>query len=137
VDYREALQQVTSADFVYMDPPYQGVSGNRDPRYLQNVQLNEFVQALDELNRRSIRYIVSYDGRTGNKTHGIRLPNELNLVMIELNAGRSSQATLLGRNDTTVESLYLSPHLANELADAPIVYRHTNSKQLYLLEDFA
>lgn len=137
IDYREVLQHVTSADFVYMDPPYQGVSGNRDPRYLQNVQLGEFVQTLDELNRRGIRYVVSYDGRTGDKTHGKRLPSALNLIMVELIAGRSSQATLLGRSDITVESLYLSPNLAGELTDTAIAYQQPKSKQLYLLEDYA
>lgn len=106
-----------------MDPPYQGVCGNRDTRHLQNLQFCEFVQTLDELNQRGIRYLVSYDGRTGEKTHGKRLPDDLNLTLIELYAGRSSQATLLGRDDVTIESLCLSPSLADELAHVPIVYR--------------
>ena len=67
VNYRDVLDKVTPADLVYMDPPYQGVCGNRDSRYLQSVQFCEFVQVLDELNRRSISYLVSYDGRTGDK----------------------------------------------------------------------
>ena len=94
----------------------------------------EFAQALDRLNRRGIRYLVSYDGRTGDKTHGEKLPDELDLTLIELYAGRSSQATLLGRSDVTIESLYLSPGLAEELAHAPIVYRYTRGEQLCLLE---
>lgn len=115
-DYRDILAMSTPGDLVYMDPPYQGVCGNRDSRYLQNVQFDEFAQALDDLNRRNIRYLVSYDGRTGDKTHGERLPDDLNLTLIELYAGRSTQATLLGRDDVTIESLYLSPRLAGELA---------------------
>ena len=134
MNYRDILDKATPADLVYMDPPYQGVCGNRDTRYLQNVQFCEFVQVLDELNQRGIRYLVSYDGRTGDKTHGKRLPDDLNLTLIELYAGRSSQATLLGRNDVTIESLYLSPSLADELADVPIVYRYTRGEQLCLLE---
>jgi DNA adenine methylase len=134
MNYRDILNKATPTDLVYMDPPYQGVCGNRDTRYLQNVQFCEFVQALDELNQRGIRYLVSYDGRTGDKTHGKRLPEDLNLTLIELYAGRSSQATLLGRDDVTIESLYLSPHLADELADVPIVYRYTRGEQLCLME---
>jgi len=134
MDYRDILDEATPTDLVYMDPPYQGVCGNRDTRYLQNVQFCEFVQVLDELNRRSIRYLVSYDGRTGDKTHGKRLPDDLNLTLIELYAGRSSQATLLGRDDVTIESLYLSPSLADELAHVPIVYRYTRGEQLCLME---
>ena len=134
MNYRDILDKATPTDLVYMDPPYQGVCGNRDTRYLQNVQFCEFVQALDELNRRGIRYLVSYDGRTGDKTHGKRLPDDLNLTLIELYAGRSSQATLLGRDDVTIESLYLSPSLADELAHVPIVYRYTRGEQLCLME---
>lgn len=134
IDYREVLAMPTADDLVYMDPPYQGVCGNRDSRYLQNVQFDEFVQALADLNRRQIRYLVSYDGRTGDKTHGERLPDDLDLTLIELYAGRSTQATLLGRNDITIESLYLSPRLADELAHEPLVYRYTRGEQLCLLE---
>lgn len=134
VNYRDVLDKATPIDLVYMDPPYQGVCGNRDSRYLQSVQFCEFVQALDELNRRGIRYLVSYDGRTGDKTFGKQLPDSLRLTLIELYAGRSTQATLLGRNDVTIESLYLSPSLADELAHVPIVYRFTRGEQLCLME---
>jgi DNA adenine methylase len=115
-------------------PPYQGICTNRDSRYLQNVQFDEFAQALDDLNRRNIRYLVSYDGRTGEKIHGERLPAGLDLTLIELYAGRSTQAALLGRDDVTIESLYLSPRLADELAHESIVYRYTRGEQLCLLE---
>lgn len=134
VNYRDVLDKVTPPDLVYMDPPYQGVCGNRDTRYLQSVQYCEFVEALDALNEKGIRYLVSYDGRTGNKTFGKKLPDELNLTLIELYAGRSSQATLLGRDDVTIESLYLSPSLADELAHVPTVYRYTRGEQLCLME---
>lgn len=134
VNYRDILEKATPADLVYMDPPYQGVCGNRDTRYLQSVQFCEFVEALDDLNQKGIRYLVSYDGRTGVKTFGKLLPEELNLILIELYAGRSTQATLLGRADVTIESLYLSPSLADELAHVPTVYRYTRGEQLCLME---
>lgn len=134
VNYRDILEKATPADLIYMDPPYQGVCGNRDTRYLESVQFCEFVEALDGLNRGGIRYLVSYDGRTGNKTYGNNLPEELNLTLIELYAGRSSQATLLGRDDITIESLYVSPALADELAHVPTVYRYTRGEQLCLME---
>jgi len=133
MDYRDVLQTVTPDDLIYMDPPYQGVCRNRDPRYFEAVAASEFAEVLDTLNRRSIRYLVSYDGRTGNKTYGEALPRELDLTLIELYAGRSSQATLLGRNDVTIESLYLSPTLADELSRVPFVYRYTRGEQLCLL----
>jgi DNA adenine methylase len=78
---------------------------------VQNLTFNSFVKSLHDLNERGISYIVSYDGRTGSKVHGERLPDSLGLQRIELDAGRSSQSTLLGADSRTYESLYLSPAL--------------------------
>ncbi len=113
-DFRETLELVTSNDVVYLDPPYQGVSSQRDRRYRGQINFTELVTALDKLNRRGVRYILSYDGRTGGKIYGEPLPQKLELSHLEIKAGRSSQSTLLGRNDSTVESLYLSPILAQQ-----------------------
>ena len=115
LDYKEVVAQATVDDLIYLDPPYQGVCGNRDPRYLKSVLFDEFVEVLETLNFRNISYLVSYDGRTGEQAHGRRLPERLRLHLVELKAGRSSQATLLGRDEVTVESLYLSPALAEKL----------------------
>lgn len=120
VDYQRVLQDVTPADLVYLDPPYQGVCANRDPRYIQGIELNRFIESLRDLNTRHIAYILSYDGRTGAKIYGQPLPADLQLKRIELDAGRSSQSTLLGRHDRTYESLYLSPALVHRL-DKPII----------------
>ena len=114
-DYKEIVARATIDDLIYMDPPYQGVCGQRDPRYLKAVLFDEFVEVLESLNARDISYLVSYDGRTGDRVHGHPLPTRLGLLLVELNAGRSSQATLLGRSEITVESLYLSPALAERL----------------------
>ncbi len=133
-DYRDVLKLAGPEDLVYLDPPYQGVCGNRDSRYLGSVPFGEFVEAIAELNDRGIRYLVSYDGRTGEKTYGYVLPDDLNLTLIELNAGRSSQATLLGRSEITYESLYISPKLSDELSHVPTIYRYSRGEQLCLLE---
>jgi DNA adenine methylase len=113
LDYQNILEIAENSDVVYMDPPYQGVSNNRDPRYVQSLSFDVFVQSLQRLNDKNISYIVSYDGRTGTKTYGLRLPDILELKRVELEAGRSSQATLLGNDDKTYESLYLSPALVH------------------------
>lgn len=116
LDYRQVLEQCTPGDLIYMDPPYQGVSHKRDSRYSATVDHAEFHEALAELNRRGCRFIVSYDGRTGGKQHGQPLPRHLKLRHLELCAGRSAQATLLGGDDVTYESLYLSPTLARHVS---------------------
>lgn len=114
-DYRKILKATTHNDIVYMDPPYQGVCASRDPRYFRGINIEAFSQALQDLNERNVPFIVSYDGRTGSKSFGRPLPEFLNLQRIEIDAGRSSQATLLGQNANTVESLYLSPGLIDRL----------------------
>jgi DNA adenine methylase len=43
------------------------------------------------------------------------MPEDLDLVHIEIDVGRSSQATLLGRNHNTYESVYLSPALLKRI----------------------
>ena len=110
-DYAEVLADAGPADLVYLDPPYQGVSGGRDRRYVAPVDLPRLFEQLEALNRRGVRYLLSFDGRTGEKRYGSPLPGELGLRRVQLAAGRSSQATLSGRVADTVESLYLSPSL--------------------------
>ncbi len=134
LDYREVLAQATAGDVVYMDPPYQGVCGDRDSRYFAGISFDDFVDALVDLNERHIACIVSYDGRRGGKQFGRKLPEYLGLTLVELNAGRSSQATLLGREETTIESLYLSPALMQKLDVTPVNHSLQGDEQLRLLE---
>lgn len=116
MDYRLAIKDAQEHDLIYMDPPYQGVSGERDGRYLSGLAFDVFVDSLDALNQRGISYIVSYDGKLGERVYGQALPERLELERLELDAGRSSTATLLGRDDVTIESLYLSKPLTQRLA---------------------
>lgn len=111
-DYKQILEDCTKNDLIYMDPPYQGVCGNRDNRYAPKVDHASFCDALAMLNDKGCLFVVSYDGRMGTKVYGEPMPQSLNLFHIEIHAGRSSQATLLGRDSDTYESLYLSPALA-------------------------
>lgn len=116
VDYREVLASCDGSDLIYMDPPYQGVCKNRDNRYCPKTDHGEFCESLAALNDKGCMFVVSYDGRTGDKTYGEPLPESLNLTHIEVHAGRSTQATLLGRDHDTYESLYLSPALASAVS---------------------
>jgi DNA adenine methylase len=133
-DYRDVLTNCRDADLVYMDPPYQGVCGERDSRYLSGIVFDDFVSALDQLNQRGVRYVISYDGRLGDQTYGQPLPEYLNLTLVEIEAGRSSQATLLGRQDVTFESLYLSEALSEEVGVLPRTHHRNSSTQMTLLE---
>lgn len=111
LDYKTILEIALPGDIVYMDPPYQGVCGERDSRYFSGIEHNEFVLELEKLIKRGISFIVSYDGKCGEKAYGEEIPIDLGLEHIHLNAGRSSQATLLGKNSITFESLYITKDL--------------------------
>lgn len=132
LDYKEVFASAKKPDLTYMDPPYQGVCGDRDSRYLSGISHDEFVGALSELNSRGISYIVSYDGRRGERVFGKLLPDFLGLMRIEIEAGRSSQSTLLGRDEVTYESLYLSEALVRRLNHLPS-YRPPSSVQQHML----
>jgi DNA adenine methylase len=107
LDYRQILEMAGPGDVVYMDPPYQGVSGARDNRYLAGVDFNDFADSIEMLDERGIAYIISYDGECGDRAYGSELPAKLNCTKFLLDAGPSTQATLLGRQDTTFEALYV------------------------------
>jgi DNA adenine methylase len=111
VHYAEILERCNENDLIYMDPPYQGVCKNRDQRYCPPFKHDEFCEYIKRLNVKNFRFIISYDGRTGKKVYGESLPDNLGLTRFEIEAGRSSQATLLGRNEKTIESLYISKQL--------------------------
>jgi len=71
------------------------------------------------LNRKGVDFIGSYDGACGGQSYGRDLPESLNCKKIMLNAGVSSQSTLLSRRNTTFEALYLSKGLMPLINDIP------------------
>lgn len=111
MDYEKVLEMATPNDLVYMDPPYQGTGKNGGFRYLENLTREDFIISLFKLNEKNIPFILSYDGRTGNKTYGEELPAGLKLHKVEIDAGRSSTATLHSRNQRTFEALYISDNI--------------------------
>jgi DNA adenine methylase len=114
-DYSYILDKATEFDLIYMDPPYQGTGVNGGFNYAGNIDFDDFIISLYCLNKKNVPFILSFDGRTENKTYGRPLPDELNLTKIEINAGRSSQATLLNRKEYTYEAIYLSPSLLQKI----------------------
>lgn len=110
-DYREILDDTSKGDIVYMDPPYQGVSNTRDSRYYAGIDFAEFTESIRRLNERGIDFLISYDGKCGNKAYGEDLPENLGLQKVMLKAGLSSQSLLLGKKEVTYEALYISQGL--------------------------
>jgi DNA adenine methylase len=111
-DFAATLSDARPTDLAYLDPPWEGTSTSNDRRYYESLARERLIEVLDDLNRRDVPWVLSYDGQHGTKTYGAPLPSELEATRLELHAGRSSQATLNGRSAMTVESLYVSRQLA-------------------------
>lgn len=108
-DWRETLSGASPHDFAYLDPPWHGTSSGDDPRYHQGLTPEALTEGLADLRRHSIRFALSYDGARGDHTFTQDFPDSLRLQHHLIDAGLSSQATLLGRREVTLESLYLAP----------------------------
>lgn len=108
-----------------MDPPYQGVSNVRDCRYYSGIEFYDFVDAIDNLNRRGIDFLISYDGMCGGKQYGKDLPKELGLHKVLLKAGLSSQSTLLGKKEITYEALYISRNIVQRVPQKAVHIQKT------------
>jgi len=128
LDYKIICNMALPGDIIYMDPPYQGVCGERDSRYFSGIEHDEFIEELEKLIKRGISFLVSYDGKCGNKIYGNGIPIKTGIKHIELNAGRSSQSTLLGKNETTYESLYVSKDLYQ---NNNILYKKQEENELF------
>lgn len=107
-------------DILYLDPPYQGVCLNKDNRYYSPIDFDEFCTSLEKLNNNNIDFLLSYDGVCGDKSYGKELPSSLKCKKIILNAGTSSQQTLLGNRMITYESLYISKNLCHRIINSTI-----------------
>ena len=106
-DFEATIADAGPDDLVYLDPPWQGTTDGRDKRYHQGLARARLLAALAELQRRAVPFLLSYDGRRGVRSYGEPLPPSLGLLRMELSGGRSSQATLHGRAEVTIESLYV------------------------------
>lgn len=110
-DFRDCSKGAGASDLVYMDPPYQGTTYGTDKRYAAGLEREHLINALHDFDARQVPYILSYDGQMGEKTYGDPLPDTIDADHLAIHAGRSSQATISGRNDETIESLYVTRSL--------------------------
>jgi DNA adenine methylase len=116
-DFQDCTREAVVGDLVYMDPPYQGTTYGADKRYASGLERERLIGALHDFDGRLVPYILSYDGQMGEKTYGEPLPNTIDADHLAIHAGRSSQATISGRDDQTIESLYVSKVLDAECAN--------------------
>jgi DNA adenine methylase len=118
-DFADCIAKATPRDLVYMDPPYHGTTYGSDKRYVAQLERDHLIDSIRWLNVHHVPFILSYDGTTGDKVYADPLPDDLHATHLQIHAGRSSQATLAGRKEETIESLYISGNLAIQHKELP------------------
>jgi DNA adenine methylase len=107
-DYSETLRKSKKNDVVYLDPPYMNNKG----RYSKaSFDFERLWQTLEELNRRSIKWILSIDGTSGTRDYSKNLEIPRSLARNELNveAGNSPFPKLQkSRTDQVTESIFMN-----------------------------
>ena len=104
-DYVETTKTAQKGDLVYLDPPYFHTNG----RYYGTIDFDVFLEYLEDLNRREIKYILSFDGKRGDDDFTVSLPSELYKRHKMIPSGNSSFKKLMDKEKLQVlESLYLN-----------------------------
>lgn len=114
-DWREAIEQATESDVIYLDPPYQGTTDTRDRRYISGMSVETFEEGVRDDVEKGLSLIISYDALRGPAIYGRPLDPSLKLLPLDVITGVSAQGTLLGRKQESHETIYLSPALVERL----------------------
>ena len=102
-DYTELLTIAKVGDLAYLDPPYLNTSSI----YSGKLNFNRFLEVLEELNKKDVMWVLSFNGVRGDKSYVVELPKELYKKHELINSGQSSFNRLIDQKKTIVqESLY-------------------------------
>lgn len=113
-NYKYSTKTVSEKDFIYLDPPYYY---NKD-RYYGNINFGEFLNYLEDLNSRSIKYMLSFDGIVGKNNRIIAIPRHLYKKHLLLKSGNSSFKKVIDKEIHHVyESVYINYDLKQNLDD--------------------
>lgn len=104
-DYQETVSEAKEGDFVYFDPPYAG----NNMRYTDDLDLERFFRQLEELNRRKVKWALSFDGQRGDTDLSYAVPEDLYKRKLLILSGNSAiRKVLNGAIEQVHESLYLN-----------------------------
>lgn len=103
-DYRETLSIAHKNDFVFLDPPYGGTKG----RYqATSFDLNAFFNELERLNSLGVKWMLTFDGKAGERTYSFAPPSELYKSKFPIYTGNSAFTKLENKKlDRIEESVY-------------------------------
>ncbi len=102
-DYREVLELAENGDLIYLDPPYAGSSN----RYISNLEIQPFFEELEKLNRKGVKWMLSFDGQRGDTNLEYPVPIDLFQNKYLLSNGASTLNQVLnGQSKEVKETLY-------------------------------
>lgn len=105
-DYALTLDRAKKEDFVYLDPPY---AGNKQRYNIGDLDLARFFVDLEKLNTKSVKWMLSFDGRRGDHNLVHNIPKSLYKRHLLLSNGNSAVNKVLnGPVEAVEESLYLN-----------------------------
>ncbi len=104
-DYFTTTSTAKKGDVVYLDPPYFHTKG----RYFGAIDYNRFLEYLEDLNSRGVKYLLSFDGVRGNEDFTVEIPSNLYKRHKLLPSGTSTFKKVIDKQTEEVfESLYLN-----------------------------
>jgi DNA adenine methylase len=105
-DYRETLSVARAADLIFLDPPYACNRGRYRP---DAFDLQSFFAELERLNRVGAQWMLTFDGRAGERVYEGGVPRELYRHHLGVPTGNSPFTRLMGTAlDAVTESVYLN-----------------------------
>ncbi len=104
-DYRDTTKKAVTNDFVYLDPPYFNTRG----RYFGTIDFKDFLDYLESLNSRGVKFALSFDGTRGETEYTVELPKKLYKRHVFIHSGNSTFNKVQNNKIEAVrESLYLN-----------------------------
>lgn len=104
-DFSFYKDQITSRDFIYLDPPY----ANSNNRYIENLDQEKLWSFLEHVNTVGAKWLMSFDGFRGDIDLTASVPKELFKRHKLLAAGNSAVKKVLSSSMEEVrESIYLN-----------------------------
>lgn len=105
-DYLETLSDVKHNDFVFLDPPY---GGTKDRYTRAQFNLETFYRELERLNTVGARWMLTFDGKAGNREYNFAPPKEVYRHKFIINTGNSVFTKVMySQSDFIRESVYFN-----------------------------
>ena len=107
MEAKQALGLLTGTfDLVFLDPPYGGTKS----RYTQTpFSLDEFYHVLDQLNRKEVNWMLTFDGTSGERNYTFAPPEDLYKSSFKVKTGKSSFRKVIDKvQEDVLETVYLN-----------------------------